>query len=131
MITSVKVDSVSAEKKEEAIPDNIAFNINFDDIKIDGENVEVDVTYSAIYQANKKEIGRINIKERLFTKEDQNIRKEIETKWKDRSLPTQFAEEIINFLNFDTAGRGTLAAYAIGFPAPLNISRVKVEEKKA
>ncbi|MEM0147284.1 MAG: hypothetical protein QXF85_02410, partial [Candidatus Micrarchaeaceae archaeon] len=56
---------------------------------------------------------------------------EISKTWLDKkTLPIDFAEDLINLLNFECGSRGTLLAWSIGLIAPLPLSRAKLQEQQ-
>ncbi|MEM3839072.1 MAG: hypothetical protein QXF01_00620 [Candidatus Micrarchaeaceae archaeon] len=129
MITGLEVTKVEANRKTSENIGNMKFNINFEDVKVDKENVTVGFTFSAIYEGEgAKEVGNLKISGNLFSKEAKKDADEIASTWKEKNtLPLKYAEDVINILNFQCGARGTLVAYSIGFAAPLPFSRAKIE----
>ncbi len=133
MITSVDVTGIEATRMQKELISNMKFNINFDNVKVDKENVDVEFAFTAVYDGATagKEVGKLTIKGNLMAKESKKDCEEIAQKWKEaKTLPLKFAEDVINMLNFECAARGTLVAYSIGFVAPLPISRAKLQDEK-
>ncbi|MGC8710227.1 MAG: hypothetical protein ACP5RF_01265 [Candidatus Micrarchaeia archaeon] len=135
MITGIDINKVEATKGSKETITNMKFNINFDDVKINQDNVEVAFTFVASYeggsQSAPKSIGEIKVVGSVVSKEAKKDIDEISDTWKSKkTLPLQFAENIINLLNFECGARGTLVAYSIGFVAPLPLSRAKLQETK-
>lgn len=133
MITGIDISKVEASRLAKDMITNMKFNINFDDVKINQDNVEVAFTFVTSYEGGNesapKNIGEIRIKGSVISKEDKKSVEEIENAWKSKkTLPLSFAENIINLLNFECGARGTLLAYSIGFVAPLPLSRAKLQE---
>jgi hypothetical protein len=107
------------------------FNINFENVKVTGENVEVIYTFTTSYEGGDKgkSVGDLKIKGSIFAKEDKDMVKQISDTWTaKKTLPVKFAEDVINILNFECASRGTLLAWSIGMIAPLPLTRAKLEE---
>ena len=133
MITSVDVTRIEANRAQKELISNMKFNINFENVKVDKENVDVEFTFTAIYDGAQaaKEVGKLTIAGNISAKESKTDADEIAQKWKDdKTLPLKFAEDVINMLNFECAARGTLVAYSIGFVAPLSLSRAKLQDEK-
>ncbi len=133
MITSVDVSKIDADRSQKDLITNMKFNINFENVKVEGENVDVGFVFTAVYDGGQpsKEVGKLTITGNVQAKESKKDSEEIEKKWKnDKTLPLKFAEDVINMLNFECAARGTLVAYSIGFVAPLPLSRAKLQEDK-
>ena len=136
MITGVKINEVQAKRDSEDMITNMKFNINFDDVKINGENVEVMYTFVATYESGEapkaKQIGELKIIGTILSKENKKDSDEISSVWKSKkTLPLAFAENIINLLNFECGARGTLLASSIGLLAPIPLSRAKLQETPA
>ena len=132
MITEVNIQRVEAKREHKDLIANMKFNINFDEVKVDKENVNVEFTFTTDYegQEGSKNIGRLEIKGNIVSKESKKDTEEIVSMWKDKkTLPISFAEDVINMLNFECGSRGTLVAYSMGFVAPLPLSRARLQEK--
>ncbi len=132
MITEVNIQRVEAKREHKDLIANMKFNINFDEVKVDKENVNVEFTFTTDYegQEGSKNIGRLEIKGNIVSKESKKDTEEIVSMWKDKkTLPINFAEDVINMLNFECGSRGTLVAYSMGFVAPLPLSRARLQEK--
>ncbi|MDE1860885.1 MAG: hypothetical protein KGH72_04175 [Candidatus Micrarchaeota archaeon] len=132
MITGIEVTKIEASRMERDMISNMKFNINFEDVKIEKENVDVKFTFSAVYEGganNAKTVGKLTITGNILSRENKKDSDEIESTWKSKkTLPIRFAEDIINMLNFECGARGTLVAYSIGFVAPLPITRAKLQD---
>ncbi len=132
MITEVNIKEIEAKRAHKDLIANMKFNINFDDVKVDKENVSVDFTFTTDYegQESSKNIGKLEIKGNIVSKESKKDADDIVSMWKEKkTLPINFAEDVINMLNFECGSRGTLVAYSMGFVAPLPLSRARLQEK--
>lgn len=135
MITAIGINDVEAHRPVTDPITNMKFNINFDDVKVTGENVEVAYTFTTSYEGGAKGdkvVGNLKIKGTVQAKEDKSTITQINDAWKSKkTLPVKFAEDLINILNFECASRGTLLAWSIGVIAPLPLTRAKLEETPA
>jgi len=136
MISGLRISHVEASRTNEEAIMNMKFNINFDAVKVDNENVHVDFTFIANYEggeaAKVTEVGTLKIVGTIMSKESKKEADEISNVWKSKkTLPIGFAEGIINLLNFECGARGTLLASSIGLLAPLPLSRAKLSEQPA
>jgi len=133
MITGLTVTSVSANRPSTDPITNMKFNINFDDVKVENENVEVDYTFTTEYQGganSDKTVGDLKIIGKVMAKEDKKRADEIAQTWKEKkTIPIDFAEDVINLLNFECGSRGTLLAWSVGLVAPLPLSRAKLQSQ--
>jgi hypothetical protein len=131
MITALEVNKIEANRDVKDPIANMRFNINFDNVKVDKENVEVAFTFTAVYEGAQeaKTVGQLKIIGLISSKENKKDADEISSTWKDKkTLPLRFAEDVINLLNFECGARGTLVAYSIGFVAPIPLSRARLQE---
>lgn len=133
MITGLNISSVSANRATNDAVTNMKFNINFDDVKLQGDTLAISFTYMTDYlggQDNSKHVGELKIVGTLFAKEDKKRTDEILKVWQEKhTIPIEFAEDALTFLNFDCSSRGTLVAWSIGFAAPLPLTRIKLQEQ--
>lgn len=133
MITGLRISHVEATRDNEDMISNMKFNINFDNVKVEGENVHVEFTFQANYDGDvtkKQEVGQLKITGIVMSKETKKEADEILNVWKNKkTLPIAFAENVINLLNFECGARGTLLASSIGLLAPLPLSRAKLQEQ--
>lgn len=136
MITNIDVSKIEATRDQAEQISNMKFNVNFDNVKTEKENVNVAFTFTAKYEgsgaSSPKEAGALKIEGTIVAKESKDKVDEISKKWKeDKTLPISFAEDILNFITFECGARGTLVAYSIGLVAPLPVSRAKLQDSKA
>ena len=133
MISGLRINHVEATRDNEDMISNMKFNINFDNVKVEGENVHVEFTFQANYDGDvskKQEVGQLKITGIVMSKETKKEADEILSVWKNKkTLPIAFAENVINLLNFECGARGTLLASSIGLLAPLPLSRAKLQEQ--
>ena len=133
MITGIEISKVEARRDINEAISNMRFNINFEDVKVNQDNVKIAFTFSTVYDggtpAKTTKVGELTIAGNVVAKETKKDAEEIESTWKSKkTLPLKIAEDVINLLNFECGARGTLLAYSIGFAAPLPISRAKLTE---
>lgn len=132
MISGLRISHVEADRMNEEMIANMKFNINFDNVKVEGDNVHVEFTFVANYEgdaAKGKDVGQLKIIGTILAKEGKKEVEEISNLWKSKkTLPIPFAEGVINLLNFECGARGTLLASSIGLLAPLPLSRAKLSE---
>jgi hypothetical protein len=134
MITGIRISKVEASRPADEAIVNMKFNINFDNVKVTGDSVEVAYTFTTVYEGEKaaKSVGELKIIGNVFAKEEKAAIDQINEAWKSKkTLPVKFAEDIINILNFECASRGTLLAWSIGMIAPLPITRAKLQESES
>ncbi len=121
-ITASKVISVQGKRDAFGQISGMSLNINFDSIKFEGGKLFVVYTYTVNYE---EKVGVINVTGEL-TIEDANIKKFEDEYKKTKTLPTEIAEEIITASTFTASATGTLLAYGLNLPAPLNVPKAKL-----
>ena len=137
MITRIDVSKIEANRDTQEAIMNMKFNINFDDVKVSKDDINVAFTFTAVYETGQSpsdatQVGKLTIMGNVLSKESKKDADDIKDTWESKkTLPIRFAEDIINILNFECGARGTLVAYSIGFVAPLPISRAKLQEGAA
>ncbi len=135
MITGLSVVSVAANRPSPETITNMKFNINFDNVTVEEDKVEVAYTFTTEYQGgsnNDKKVGDLKIVGKITAKEDKQRAQEIEKTWREKqTIPIDLAEDIINLLNFECGSRGTLLAWSVGLVAPLPLSRAKLQAQQA
>ncbi|MCL4365532.1 MAG: hypothetical protein M1569_03050 [Candidatus Marsarchaeota archaeon] len=134
MITGIDVTKIEANRASKELISNMKFNINFDNVKVEKEDVNVTFTFTAVYDGpqGNGDVGKLTIVGNVASKESKKDAEDIEKTWSTKkTLPLKYAEDMINILNFECGARGTLVAYSIGFVAPLPLSRAKLQEGSA
>ncbi|MBI2079417.1 hypothetical protein HYT84_01520, partial [Candidatus Micrarchaeota archaeon] len=117
MITGGKIDKVEATKANEVAMAGLNINVALDDVKVKGKNIEIDYTYTATYADN---IGEIKLKGTLFATEDDKLSKEVEATWKkNKKVPDEYAEALINAINYTCSANGTLIARVLNMAPPI------------
>ncbi len=122
MITGGKIFSVEAKRNSEEPITGLSINIGIDDVTSEGKNIEVSYTYTADYAKN---VGTLVIKGAIMAQEEHA--REIMVSWKkDKKLPEDFAELILNTINFTCGTNGTLVVRPINLSPPMVPPRIEV-----
>lgn len=128
MITGERIIEVSAKKESIENIKGLSINISIEDVKVDGENVELVYEYIASYQ---EKVGELKIKGIITAKEDKKLAKEIDSKWKkDKKLPDSYAELLLGAINYSGSANGTLIARVVNLTAPLIPPRIQLSKKE-
>jgi len=132
VINGIRIGEARAQRHLDDAITNMKFNVNFDSVKVAGESVQVDFTFTTTYEGGErgpKQIGELKIIGTVYANEDKKSSEEISEAWKSKkTLPMRFAEDVINVVNFECASRGTLFAWGVGMVAPIPLSRTKIQE---
>ncbi|HID72839.1 TPA: hypothetical protein EYP38_02755 [Candidatus Micrarchaeota archaeon] len=128
MIVGERIVKISGTKEKWEPIKGLNINISLEDIKVDGENVEMHYAYTANYEEG---IGSLTIKGILMAKEDKKTAKKIEDEWKkNKKIPDDYAQSTLSAINYSGSANGTLLARVIGLTAPLIPPRIAVKGKE-
>ncbi|VVB70747.1 Uncharacterised protein [uncultured archaeon] len=120
-ITASKVLSVNAKRNFGQI-NGMSLNINFDSVKFEGGKLFVTYSYTVNYD---KDIASLTVTGEL-TLEDSGMKKLEDEYKKTKVLPQQVTEDVVTACTFTSTAAGTLLAYALNLPAPINVPRAKL-----
>ena len=130
-IVGGRIKETSAIKKKEGKIEGLNVAVNIEDVKNEKEFLVISYEHRITYLPDNVEIV---VKGDLLADESEKKKKEIEEEWKKKKfLPTEFAEDVINAITYTGTSVGTLLAFALNIPAPLNLPRAKIgapQEKK-
>jgi hypothetical protein len=122
MITGGKIFSVEAKRNSEDPIVGLSINIAIDDVISEGNELEIKYTYTADYAKN---VGVLKIVGSITANEDHA--REIMTSWKkDKKLPEDFAEVVLNTINFTCGTNGTLVVRPINLSPPMVPPRIEL-----
>ncbi|MFH1393980.1 MAG: hypothetical protein ABII71_03205 [Candidatus Micrarchaeota archaeon] len=128
MIVGERIVEVTGNKDKWEPIKGLNINISLDDVKVDGENVEIHYSYTANYEEG---VGKLSIRGILIAKEDKKTAKSIEDEWKKhKKIPDEYAQSTLSAINYSGSANGTLLARVIGLTAPLIPPRIQLKEKK-
>ncbi len=117
-----RVISVAAKRMTAEKFDNLGVNVEVRDVKSTPEHLAIQYEYTIAYQPNFAEMLMIGEAWLEGTKEE---RKKVEDDWKkNKQLPVEAAEELLNALARTGTAVGTLLGYAIGVRPPINQPRI-------
>ncbi len=124
MITGGKIVSVEAKRDKDDPISGLSINIGLDDLKVKGEDVEITYTYTVSYAEG---VGTLKISGVLYAKEATKKAAEISKSWKDaRRLPNDFAEVVLNTINFTCGTNGTLVVRPINLSPPMIPPKIEI-----
>jgi len=127
MIVGGKIDEISAKKTSENAINGLNINITLENVKVKGEDIEMHYEYTASYAVD---VGELKIKGVLYAKEEKKFAKEIEDEWKkSKKLPDNYAETVLNAINYSGSANGTLVARVLNLSPPLIPPRIQLQKK--
>jgi hypothetical protein len=122
MITGGKIFSVEAKRNSDDAITGLSINIGIDDVVSEGNDLEIKYTYTAEYAKN---VGILKITGMISSTEEHA--REIMLSWKkDKKLPEDFAELILNTINFTCGTNGTLVVRPINLSPPMVPPRIEL-----
>ncbi|MEM2963532.1 MAG: hypothetical protein QXW70_02460 [Candidatus Anstonellales archaeon] len=128
MIVSGRINSVEVRKDSDEPMVGISINISMDDVKINGRRVEVYYTYHAKYD---KDVGSLKMSGVLYANEEEKTAKKIKEKWeKERKLPDDFAEAVLNTVNFTCSTNGILAVRIVNLSPPMMPPKISIQKQE-
>jgi hypothetical protein len=115
-VTGGRIVSVEAKRDKTEAPTDIKPNIAIKDVSVNKDEIVVQYTFAALYADG---VGHIKVTGLLMLKEDQKAAKEIGKMMKeDKKLPDEFAEILINQINYAGMFAGANVATIVDLPAP-------------
>lgn len=127
MITGSRIDRIEADRVGEGEMKGLDINISLDDVIVKGEDLEVKYTYTATY---KDTFGRIVITGWLQGKEKKDFAKKVKDAWeKDKKVPEDYAEQLINMINYTGSANGVLIARVLNLSPPIVPPRIQLGKK--
>lgn len=128
MIVGERILEVSGKKDKWEQIKGLNINIAIDDVKVNGEDVELSYSYVATYEEG---VGAMTIRGTLIAKEDKKYAKEIADTWKkEKKIPDSYAQATLSAINYSGSANGTLLARVIGLTAPLIPPRIQLKGKE-
>ena len=129
MITGGKITSVEAVRDKDDPITGLSINISLDGVKVNGGDIEIKYTYTVTYADG---VGKLTIEGILFAKEDKALASSINKSWKDsKKLPNDFAEIVLNTINFTCGTNGTLVVRPINLSPPMIPPKIEIAKSGA
>ncbi|MFA5107932.1 MAG: hypothetical protein WC492_00145 [Candidatus Micrarchaeia archaeon] len=126
MITGIRIDSVEARREKNEDVKGLDVNIGIDDVKVSGPEVEIKFTYTANYQEG---VGVLKMNGALLAHEDAKAAKDISSSWaKDKKLPDEFSEMVLNAINFTCGTNGVLVVRPVNLAPPMIPPRIQLKK---
>ncbi len=128
MIVGERILEVNGHKSPNSQIKNLSINIQLEDVKMAGENLEITYVYTADYQ---DDVGQLTIKGVLLAKEDAKTSKDVVDTWKKgKKVPDDYAPMVLSAVNYSGSANGTLVARVLGLTAPLIPPRIQLAGKE-
>lgn len=127
MIVGGKISEVEGKRMKKEAVKGLNINIAVDGVKVDGESIEVDYTYTVDYN---NDVGSLRIKGTVIAKEDAKSAAKIKEEWdKTGRLPDNYMENLLNVISMSGSANGILIARVLDLPPPLVPPRIQIKKK--
>ena len=124
MITGGKIISVEAKRDSDGQVTGMSINIGLDSLDVKGEDIEIAYTYTVSYA---EKVGRLVIKGILYAREERGKAGEIAKSWKaSKKLPLDFAEAVLNTINYACGTNGTLVVRPVNLSPPMIPPKIEI-----
>ncbi len=129
MITGGKINSVEAKRDKDDAISGLAINIGLDKVTVKGDDVTIAYTYTVAYADG---VGSLKILGELYAKEEPKKATEISKSWSEnRRLPNDFAEVVLNTINFTCGTNGTLVVRPVNLSPPMIPPKIEIAKAGA
>ena len=125
-IRGIRITRAEITREKNEMPKGLGINMSIEKVTQEGDFVQVYFTYVADYTEN---VGKLTISGVMSIEEDKKARDKIIKTWKEKKkLEDDFAEEILNNINFACGAHGTLIARVVNLQPPMMPPRIKLEK---
>lgn len=127
MITGIKISKVEAHRDKENDITGLNVNIGIDAVDVKGGDILIAFNYAADYQEG---VGALKMNGQIIAKEDAKVTKEVETRWeKEKRLPDDFAEIVLNAINYTCGTNGTFVVRPVNLSPPIVPPRIQLGQQ--
>ncbi|MBN2122062.1 hypothetical protein JW721_03325 [Candidatus Micrarchaeota archaeon] len=128
MIVGNRITKVEASRDKPDPRKGLNFKINVKDAKITAKKVEIAYEYVAEYTEG---VGIIRMDGVITAEEEKALLDKIKKEWTDnKRLPQEYAEVIINAINYFGSVNGVLASRIVNLSPPLVPPRFSLSKKE-
>ena len=127
-ITGGQILKASAEKVKDEPNQGMNVNISINSVKVEKEKLTINYTYTVQYLP---EMAKLSVTGEMHAVENEKIAKEINDKWNTtKTLPDATASEVVTAITYTGSAVGTLLAFAVGVPSPINIQKARIQTQQ-
>jgi hypothetical protein len=127
LIVGNRITKLEAAREKEEPRKGLSFKINVRDAKVSGKKVDVSYDYSADYTEG---VGYIRMEGVITAEEDKALLDQIKKEWADKKrLPQEYAEVILNAINYFGGVNGVLASRVVNLSPPIVPPRFSLKKK--
>ncbi len=129
MITGGTIDYVEAKREKEGDPKGIGIDIQLTAVKVEGRRITIKYDYKVVYNEG---IGNMKMSGTLFADEDAKKAKEVEETYKkEKRLPDDFAEVVLNTISFTCGTNGIFVIRPVNLAPPLVPPKIQLSRPPA
>ncbi|RLG19255.1 hypothetical protein DRN67_03190 [Candidatus Micrarchaeota archaeon] len=105
----------------------INVNISLEDVLVRGQEIEITFKYTVDYA---EKVGALVIRGKLHARGELAECQEVSKEWTDtRKLPKEFAEDVLNTINYTCGTNGTFVVRAVNLSPPMVPPRITVTDE--
>ncbi len=128
MIVGNRVTKIEAAREKQEPRKGLNFKINVKDAKVKAKKVEISYEYAADYT---EDVGHIKMEGTIIAEEEEELLEKIKKEWADKQrLPKDYAEVILNAINYFCGVNGVLAARIVNLSPPIVPPRFSLTNKE-
>jgi hypothetical protein len=128
-VTTTDVTYVEGRRTSDAPISGLGINIQLDDVLAQGEQLEITFTYTATYAEG---VGLLTVRGKLTARGTLDECQQMSRNWRStRKLTREFAEEVLNTINYVCGTNGTFVARAVNLSPPMMPPKIEVTEEGA
>lgn len=131
MITSMRVVEIEAKRGANVQPKGFDVGFNMEDVAVEKDEVKIKFSYTAEY---KESGGYIKIKGELVAKEDKDTIKKVENELKNKRLPPEYMQMVVNAVNYFGTTHATVISTVLNTVPPIRMPNLQfkaADEKPA
>jgi chorismate mutase len=129
-VAGMRITAAEITRDKNEVPTGLSINMAINNLRMDGEQVEISFTYRAEYAENVGMLrleGTINILPGSKKQAEEMVKS-----WKDKKkLDDEIAEEVLNNINFACGAHGTLMARVVNLQPPMMPPRIRIDKQGA
>jgi len=124
MITGGSIDYVEVKREKAGDPKGIGIDIQVQSVEVSGKNITLKYNYVVKYEPD---MAHMKMSGTLFAEEDAKKAKEIDDSYKKtKKLPDDFAETVLNSINFTCGTNGILVTRPLNLTPPMVPPKIEI-----
>ncbi len=126
-VRGMMISKAEVERTKNEIPKGLGIHMNIEEVSQEGGFIQISFTYVADYA---EDVARLTIKGVMTVEEEKKVRDKVMKVWKEKKrLEDEFAEEVLNHINFACGAHGTLIARVVNLQPPMMPPRIRLDKE--